>query len=142
MTDTPLIKRVVTADRGNARTVTTSEVLACIYGLQDDRFSSRDVADALRSEHQATEYLHLEYAVRRSIAWLVKRGDVVVTKDTVKRYTRFNEPYWATVYERVEHMGPCDVCLLNSIFMGMEKCDAEILDVLQFGDTTAKCADN
>ena len=46
MTDTPLIVRKVTADRG-VKAVTTHEVLACIKEMTSDTFSTRELADAL-----------------------------------------------------------------------------------------------
>ena len=46
MTDTPLIVRKVTADRG-VKAVTTHEVLECIKEMTSDTFSTRELANAL-----------------------------------------------------------------------------------------------
>ena len=46
MTDTPLIRRQTTADRG-VKAVTTHDVLACIKELTSDTFSTRELANAL-----------------------------------------------------------------------------------------------
>ena len=116
MTDTPLIVRKVTADRG-VKAVTTHEVLACIKEMTGKTFSTRELADALMLRHRDIDYGRLEYSVRQSIVWLMRRGYVRPSEGSVKRYTKSNEPYWATVYESVEKGEPCDVCLLNRIFM-------------------------
>ena len=46
MTDTPLIRRQTTADRG-VKAVTTHDVLACIKELTGETFSTRELANAL-----------------------------------------------------------------------------------------------
>ena len=46
MTETPLIRRQTTADRG-VKAVTTHEVLACIKELTGETFSTRELANAL-----------------------------------------------------------------------------------------------
>ena len=46
MTDTPLIVRKVTADRG-VKAVTTHEVLECIKEMTSDTFSTRELANTL-----------------------------------------------------------------------------------------------
>lgn len=120
MTDTPLIRRQVTADRGTAVLVTTHDVLQCIRGLSAKTFSTREVADALREAHPGTEYSRLEYAVRQSISWLVKRGYVEIADGTVKRYTQVTHaPYWCSVYVAVDRGEACDCALLNKIFFGV-----------------------
>ena len=116
MTDTPLIVRKVTADRG-VKAVTTHEVLACIKEMTGKTFSTRELADALMLRHRDIDYGRLEYSVRQSIVWLMRRGYVRPSEGSVKRYTKSNEPYWATVYQAVEKGEPCDVCLLNQIFL-------------------------
>ena len=116
MTDTPLIVRKVTADRG-VKAVTTHEVLECIKELSLDTFTTREVADALILRHKDIDYGRLEYSVRQSFVWLVRRGYINPTDDEVKRFTKSHEPYSATVYQAVEKGGPCDVCLLNQIFL-------------------------
>ena len=116
MTDTPLIRRQVTADRG-VKAVTTHEVLECIKDMALDRFTTRELADALIIRHRDIDYERLERSVRQSVVWLVTRGYVKPTNEEAKRLTRRHEPYGATVYEAVEKGGPCDVCLLNRIFM-------------------------
>ena len=118
MTDTPLIVRKVTADRG-VKAVTTHEVLECIKEMTSDTFSTRELANALMVRHENIDYGRLEYSVRQSIVWLMRRGYVKAAKGAVKRYTKSHEPYWATVYESVEKGEPCDVCLLNRIFFGV-----------------------
>ena len=116
MTDTPLIVRKVTADRG-VKAVTTHEVLECIKDMASETFSTRELADALMIRHQDIDYGRLEYSVRQSIVWLMRLGYVKRTGQKVKRFTRRREPYSATVYQAVEKGAPCDVCLLNQIFL-------------------------
>ena len=116
MTDTPLIVRKVTADRG-VKAVTTHEVLACIKEMTGETFSTRELADALMVRYADIDYGRLEYSVRQSIVWLMRRGYVKRTEQKVKRFTRMHEPYGATVYQAVEKGEPCDVCLLNRIFL-------------------------
>ena len=118
MTETTLIIRKVTADRG-VKAVTTHEVLACIKEMTGETFSTRELADALMVRHTDIDYGRLEYSVRQSIVWLMRRGYVRPSKGSVKRFTKSHEPYWATVYESVEKGEPCDVCLLNRIFFGV-----------------------
>ena len=116
MNETPLIRRQATSDRG-VKAVTTHEVLACIKELTGETFSTRELANALMVRHENIDYGRLEYSVRQSIVWLMRRGYVRAAKGAVKRYTKSHEPYWATVYESVEKGEPCDVCLLNQIFL-------------------------
>ena len=116
MTDTPRIVRKVTADRG-VKAVTTHDVLACIKEMTRKTFSTRELADALMLRHRDIDYGRLEYSVRQSIVWLMRRGYVKRTEQKVKRFTRRREPYGATVYQAVEKGEPCDVCLLNRIFL-------------------------
>ena len=116
MTDTTLIVRKVTAGRG-VKAVTTHEVLACIKEMTGKTFSTRELADALMLRHRDIDYGRLEYSVRQSIVWLMRRGYVRRTERDVKRFTKSHEPYSATVYQAVEKGGPCDVCLLNQIFL-------------------------
>ncbi len=111
-----LIKRTVTADRGLV-ILTTQDVFEVIMNLSNPIFSTRDIADVVRDRVPGIRYDRLEYSVRQSVTWLVKRGYVEVSQDTVKRYTRAKAPYWAACYCRIERMGPCDVGLLNRIFM-------------------------
>ena len=116
MNETTLIRRQTTADRG-VKAVTTHEVLACIKEMTSDTFSTRELADALMLRHRDIDYGRLEYSVRQSIVWLMRRGYVRRTERDVKRFTKSHEPYSATVYQAVEKGGPCDVCLLNRIFL-------------------------
>lgn len=116
MNETTLIRRQTTADRG-VKAVTTHEVLACIKELTGETFSTRELANALMVRHENIDYGRLEYSVRQSIVWLMRRGYVKRTKKKVKRFTRRREPYGATVYQAVEKGAPCDVCLLNQIFL-------------------------
>lgn len=119
MTDTPLIRRVVTADRG-VRAVTTREVLDCIKEMPGKTFSTRDVAEAVRAKYAKCsniDFFRLEYSVRQAIVWLCRRGEVSATKVTIKRFTAAREPYWVTVYLRIEKGEPVDVRLLNQIFL-------------------------
>ena len=51
MTETPLIRRQTTADRG-VKAVTTHEVLACIKELTGETFSTRELANALMVRHE------------------------------------------------------------------------------------------
>lgn len=114
-----LIRRQVTADRGPEH-VTTNAVMACIRQLPDETFSTHDVVAAIQAQYPTLEFYRLEYSVRSAVAWLCKRGDVKITSATVKRYTRSNKPYWATVYLRIERMWPCDCALLNRILIHAE----------------------
>ncbi len=118
MNETTLIRRQTTADRG-VKAVTTHEVLECIKDMASETFSTRELADTLMLRHRDIDYGRLEYSVRQSIVWLMRRGYVRAAKGAVKRYTKSHEPYWATVYESVEKGDPCDVCLLNRIFFGV-----------------------
>ena len=116
VTDTPLIHRVVNADRGLVF-VSTEEVHKAIRALDSEAFTTRDLADELIGKHLELEYPRLEYAVRASISWLVNRGCVRGTERTIRRYTPAKEPYGATVYERIEWGGECDCELVNRIFL-------------------------
>lgn len=116
MTDTPLIRRQVTADRANIL-VSTSDVLECIHGLGISTFTTRDIAEALASTRRGVDAYRLEYSVRTAVTWLCRRGYIHPTDETVKRYTAFKDKYSATVYAMTERGEPCDVCLLNRIFL-------------------------
>ena len=114
-----LIRREVTADRG-VRAVTTREVLECIKEMPGETFSTHEVVEALRvkyAKHSHIDFARLEYSVRQAVAWLCKRGDVQATKVTVKRFTRAHEPYWVTVYLRIDRGEPFDVGFFNRVFM-------------------------
>lgn len=115
----PLIRRGVTADRG-VRAVTTREVLECIKEMPGETFSTHEVVEALRvkyAKHSHIDFARLEYSVRQAVAWLCKRGDVQATKVTVKRFTKAHEPYWVTVYLRIDRGEPFDVGFFNRVFM-------------------------
>lgn len=114
-----LIRREVTADRGQVF-ITTEDVLEALKFREDERFTTRDIALVLAQSRQDASQARVEYAVRAAVSWLVARGYIKRTKETVKRYTRNHEPYWATVYLKIERMGPCNCALLNRIFMGVE----------------------
>jgi hypothetical protein len=114
--DAPLIRREVTADRGGPL-VSTNDVLDCIKAFVEDRFTTREVAEALRAKHPGVGAPRLEYSARCAVGWLVARGYVQRTTETVRRLTRAGEPYPATVYLRIERGADCDVALLNQIFM-------------------------
>lgn len=116
-----LIRREITADRG-VKSVTTREVMDCIKSMPEMTFSTHDVVSAVRERYQdysGVDFERLEYSVRQSISWLVKRGHIRTTSGTEKRFTRSHEPYWVTIYALVETSEPCDVGLLNRIFMGV-----------------------
>jgi len=119
MTETPLIRREVTADRG-IRAVTTREVLECITEMPDETFSTYEVVQAVRekfAKHSNIDFELLERSVRQSVTWLVRRGHIQITKSTVKRYTSAREPYWVTVYLRIDKGQPFDVEFFNRVFM-------------------------
>ena len=104
-----LIRRVVTADRGQKR-VSTMDVLKCVKGM-DRAFTSREVAEAMNAD---------EYSVRRSISWLIRRGYVDKAPDNVPRQSR-RAPYWGSRYVFIDRdsMCVCDVNMLNQIFLGV-----------------------
>ena len=113
MTDTPLTRRQVTAYRGMRRkhrhkvTVSTEIVIECI-GTMPDRWTTRDVAQALNVS---------ERAVRAAVQWL-SDSDLVRVVEEQERKTKFsNKPYLSRVYEIKPEPGICDVMLLNQIFM-------------------------
>ena len=120
MCSAPLIRRQVTAYRG-VKAVTTHEVLECIREMSSETFSTREVSDAVRdrfAKFSTIDGPRLEYSVRQAVSWLVKRGHIAATKETVRRITRAGEPYDAALYRFVERGGPCDVAMLNQIFFG------------------------
>ena len=116
--DTPLIRRKTTADRGKVL-ISTHEIIIAMKSRESDIFTTRDIAAGLAQSHPEIPADQLEYAVRRAVAWLLTRGYVETAKETEKRFTKAREPYWVAVYRRVDVMGECDCKLLNQIFMGV-----------------------
>lgn len=125
-----LIRGEATADRG-VRAVTTREVLTVVKAMQSDTFSTHEVVNAVReafSSHAGIDFARLEYSVRQSVSWLVRRGKLRVTAKTLTRYTSdTHEKYFPKIYmldaqewrtDPVEPE-PCDVQMLNRIFFGV-----------------------
>lgn len=110
-----LIRRVVTADRGKVL-VSTHDVLTFLQTFRGETFTTRDIAMSLAQSRQELALDQMEYAVRRAVAWLLTRGYVARSKDNPPRTLR-KAPNWATRYVKVNVMRPCDVALLNKIFM-------------------------
>ena len=114
-TEQILIRRVVTADRGKVL-VSTHDVLTSLQSCNSETFTTRDIALILAQSRQELPLDQIEYSVRRAIAWLLTRGYVARSKDNPPRSLR-RAPNWGTRYIKVEVMGPCDVAMLNNIFM-------------------------
>lgn len=114
MSETPLIRRVVTADRGQRRkhrhvvTVSTEAVIECV-GELPDQWSTRDVAEKIGVS---------ERAVRASIQWLAVNGMIRSVASIERRVRGDGQIYRVRVYEVVP-VSECDVGLLNRIFLGV-----------------------
>lgn len=114
MTDTPLIRRDVTADRGLRRrkhrhkvSVSTERVIECV-GELPDRWTTHDVAKALNVS---------EHAVRTSIQWLSDHKRIREAGVEARLTRGSRKSYWVRVYEICPDPTPCDVALLNQLFL-------------------------
>lgn len=113
MTDTPLIRRVVTSDRGLFRRkhrhrviVSTERVIECV-GELPDKWTTLDVAKAIGVS---------EHAVRTAVQWL-SDNQLIRQAGVVDRTTAAKKPYKVMAYEISPIPDACDVALLNQIFL-------------------------
>lgn len=111
MTDTPLIKRITTRDRG-IPLLTTHEVFKCISEKGGKAFTTRDIADCLLSCHPGTDPARVEYSVRAAVFWLMDRGKVIVVGDSIRKSPRCMHGYHVTVYREVPEPAVVDFSTL------------------------------
>ncbi len=117
MTDAPLIRREVTADRGPLF-VTTDEVLDAIKDIDSKEWTTRDVTDLL-VKTKRVEYKRLERAVRASVNYLIERGVAEKTGEAVRLTEKNRDQYLVSCYVLTKTYESADVALLNRIFMGV-----------------------
>ncbi|MFZ4539538.1 hypothetical protein [Propionivibrio sp.] len=116
MTTTPLIRRQVTADRGQ-RLATTKDVVDLIKSTGLTKFTSRDIAERLAKN--PVSMMRVEYAARAAINWLCSKGQARACGEVIRTTgTPAKGKYMATVYELTNLHGfdGCDVELLNMVF--------------------------
>lgn len=111
MTDTPLIKRRVTGDRGPHR-LTTHEVSQCIRERGGEAFTTQDIANCMLSGHPGVDPARVEYSVRAAVFWLVERGKVIVVGEEIRKNPRCTHGYHVTLYREVPEAAPIDFSTL------------------------------
>jgi hypothetical protein len=111
MTDTPLIKRRVTGDRGAPR-LTTHEVAKCIRERGGEPFTTQDIANCLLVCHPGEELARVEYSVRAAVFWLVERGKVIVVGEAIRKSPRCTHGYHVTLYREVPEPAVVDFSTL------------------------------
>jgi hypothetical protein len=113
MTETPLIRREVTTDRGIKRkhrhfvTISTEAVLACVRSMPEG-WTTHDVAKRLGVG---------ERAVRTAVQWLVDTRQIKSAGEVSRATNATKKPYRARVYVICPEPCQCDVSLLNRIFL-------------------------
>lgn len=121
MTNTPLIRREVTADRGPLF-VTTDEVLDAIKDIDAEEWTTRDVTDLLMLKRRV-EYKRLERAVRAAVNYLIARGQVEKSNKTIRLTAKNQDQYLVTCYALIKTYESADVALLNKIFFGFSNAE-------------------
>lgn len=121
MTNTLLIRREVTADRGPLF-VTTDEVLDAIKDIDAEEWTTRDVTDLLMLKRRV-EYKRLERAVRAAVNYLIARGQVEKSNKTIRLTAKNQDQYLVTCYALIKTYESADVALLNKIFFGFANAE-------------------
>ena len=121
MTNTLLISREVTADRGPLF-VTTDEVLDAIKDIDAEEWTTRDVTDLLMLKRRV-EYKRLERAVRAAVNYLIARGQVEKSNKTIRLTAKNQDQYLVTCYALIKTYESADVALLNKIFFGFANAE-------------------
>ena len=121
MTNTPLIRREVTADRGTLF-VTTDEVLDAIKDIDAEEWTTRDVTDLLMLKRRV-EYKRMERAVRAAVNYLIARGQVEKSNKTIRLTAKNQDQYLVTCYALIKTYESADVALLNKIFFGFSNAE-------------------
>lgn len=121
MTNTLLIRREVTADRGPLF-VTTDEVLDAIKDIDAEEWTTRDVTDLLMLKRRV-EYKRLERAVRAAVNYLIARGQVEKSNKTIRLTAKNQDQYLVTCYALIKTYESADVALLNKIFFGFSNAE-------------------
>jgi len=121
VTNTPLIRREVTADRGTLF-VTTDEVLDAIKDIDAEEWTTRDVTDLLMLKRRV-EYKRLERAVRAAVNYLIARGQVEKSNKTIRLTAKNQDQYLVTCYALIKTYESADVALLNKIFFGFSNAE-------------------
>lgn len=121
MTNTLLIRREVTADRGPLF-VTTDEVLDAIKDIDAEEWTTRDVTDLLMLKRRV-EYKRMERAVRAAVNYLIARGQVEKSNKTIRLTAKNQDQYLVTCYALIKTYESADVALLNKIFFGFSNAE-------------------
>jgi len=121
VTNTLLIRREVTADRGPLF-VTTDEVLDAIKDIDAEEWTTRDVTDLLMLKRRV-EYKRLERAVRAAVNYLIARGQVEKSNKTIRLTAKNQDQYLVTCYALIKTYESADVALLNKIFFGFANAE-------------------
>jgi len=121
VTNTLLIRREVTADRGPLF-VTTDEVLDAIKDIDAEEWTTRDVTDLLMLKRRV-EYKRLERAVRAAVNYLIARGQVEKSNKTIRLTAKNQDQYLVTCYALIKTYESADVALLNKIFFGFSNAE-------------------
>lgn len=116
MSDTPIIRRVVTADREPVF-VSTDSALLVIKDLGISEFTTRDICDAMtKTTHANVERSRLDYAVRAAVTWLINRGKVEPTGSVMRHSPGCKYPYSVTTYRISQATAHADFGALYRVF--------------------------
>ena len=112
MTDTPLIRREVTADRGPLH-ISTDEIYTAICNIKGESFTVREIANVIQRKRRGVHKQRIANAVKTGISWLVSR-DLVEVSGSIRVRSR-KQPklfYLVTTYKLTRNPVVADFALL------------------------------
>ena len=112
MTDTPLICREVTADRGPLH-ISTDEIYTAICNIKGESFTVMEIANVIQRKRRGVQKQRIANAAKTGVSWLVAREAVEVSGSIRVRSRK--QPklfYLVTTYKLTRHPVVADFTLL------------------------------
>ena len=112
MTDTPLIRREVIADRGPLH-ISTDEIYTAICNIKGESFTVREIANVIQRKRRGVQKQRIANAVKTGVSWLVAREAVEVSGSIRVRSRKQQKLcYLVTTYKLTRHPVVSDFALL------------------------------